>query len=306
MNYPIHMIENLHILLGMPCNARCTMCYQKDFSTLIPEAVWKDKLIELYPSLKHIVIQGGEPTILPNTKNFINLVSKINPKTKHSFMTNGILFNDYWIDTFVKNGSYVNFSINAATEDTYATVVKHGNWSKTTRNLKDLVKARNDSKSDLEIRSSFVIFDENYSEIKDFITFCKDIGVDKIRFFFDLSRISTDNREKISKLLDKEELGDGDQDIEIEGLKMLHAALKKQKVDSKYLQSYKCTKPFNWLYINTAGDVSFCCLLGNAGKLGNVLDEPLEEIINTDRANVIRDDHTQKKYTYCSPFYCRG
>ena len=113
-------VTGLHLIMGWQCNARCVMCYQTDFSTKhnMPPVIYLEHLAGLYPSLRNVTIQGGEPTIMPNCAEFARHMRQFNG-VKLDITTNGIRVSDFWMDTFINQSSRINFSLNAASAEAY-------------------------------------------------------------------------------------------------------------------------------------------------------------------------------------------
>jgi len=126
-NIPLSNLKRLHIMLGNQCNYRCKMCGQKDFNQEMNPIIYKKRLVSCYPYLKEIILQGGEPTVVPKTKEFIEFLLKKNPKIKFGIMTNGYMFDNFWIQKFIKHGSFVNFSLNILRCPIYQTLEEPAN-----------------------------------------------------------------------------------------------------------------------------------------------------------------------------------
>lgn len=55
-----------------------------------------------------------------------------------------------------------------------------------------------------------------------------------------------------------------------------------------------CELPFNGLFLNTNGDVKFCCALNTS--LGNISEKSIDEILNSEKANEIRKSILENKW----------
>lgn len=55
-----------------------------------------------------------------------------------------------------------------------------------------------------------------------------------------------------------------------------------------------CELPFNGLFLNTNGDIKFCCALNS--PLGNISDSSVNEIMSGDKANAIRQSILENKW----------
>lgn len=101
---------------------------------------------------------------------------------KMTFLTNGILFTDEWIDFFVSklsNPTTISFSLDAVTQETFEKV--RGNYS-LERIEKQIMRILQKRKSnDLRIGVSFTIEDDNVQEVDSFFDKWKFVA-DAVRF----------------------------------------------------------------------------------------------------------------------------
>ena len=128
---------------------------------------------------------GGEPTINPALKEAIQFVGE-NSDIKMGIFTNGTLL-DKWdlFDTLVDNMTWVRFSVDAGTEETYNSVrrVKGGqDWNKMLRNLTILIDTNNKKGKKIDIGVGFVITPDTYTEIIDFAKVFLKYDVDYCQF----------------------------------------------------------------------------------------------------------------------------
>lgn len=297
-------IKELHVEIGYQCNLRCKMCFQKDYTQGMDARIWRKKLLPLYPHLEHLIIQGGEPTVIKETRDLVNLVLAKNPRVKFGTMTNGLLFGDFWQKFFVERGFMVNFSLNGATKKTHEAVNRFSDYDKVIDNLKRLVALRDDSGSGLEIYISFVIIPDNLHEVCDFIKLGKSLGVDRVRFFFDASQLPVDKRvvdEQITVAMSqRRELRES---VQVDGLVVFYQYYCfKNKLANKFSQekeeaTERCAVPWRSLYVDHYGKVMSCCLsdvvLGDLGK------EDLDDLINNRQAVGFRQRISEGDFSLC-------
>lgn len=299
-------IKDLHIEMGYQCNLRCKMCFQKDYSQKMDSKIWQEKLLPIYPTLEKIIIQGGEPTVIQDTKKIIDLALKINPSIKFGTMTNGLLFDQYWQNLFVDHGFMVNFSLNAVDKTTYESIQRHSNYEKVWGNLKNLIALKNEKKSSLKIFISFVILPDNIQQLTDFVKMGQQLGVDRVRFFFDASMLPdktdlvTKEVKKTIKLIEDKQI-----DLAIEGLACFYDYYCSNKnITNNYKDKIKedvkkCTAPWTSLYIDHQAKVQFCCMSNLI--LGDLKKQTLENIWNNSKALKFRKRITGNDFRYCQP-----
>ncbi len=302
---PIEKIEELHIELGYQCNIRCTMCYQKDYTICIDPVVWREKLAGIYPTVKKIIIQGGEPTVIKDTKELIELALSKNPEVKVSFMTNGLAFDSYWQNLFVKHGDFVNFSLNAADKDTHEKINRYSKWDKVIDNLKNTLALRKSTNSPLQVTISFVILPDNIKQLSDYIELGKNLGVDKVRFFFDACNLDKDSKlveQEVGKALDTAKKYEGN--LIVEGLLHFYEfycqkiGVKNIFIDQKEKMACgMCRLPWTNIFVDHFGNLMFCCMTNLV--LGNLLKEDLSAIFNNSKAVDFREKILKNNYVYC-------
>ena len=294
---PLQDIRQLHLVLSLKCNQRCRMCYQTDYSRELDPSVVYHKLLPVYPHLEEIILQGGEPTVIPQTREFAEFVLRINPRVRFSVMTNGILFDEEWTGFFIRHGKLVNFSLNAASSGIYEAVSRTGNWPRIVENLNRLVLERHKAGAGVEIAASFVILQENIQEIGAFIEFGRGLGVDRVRFFYDPGLLPKDP-EAVKKALEEASvLKKQAQTFRVDGLEGFEARFFHRRTEGP-----ECSSPFNTLFVDVSGKVSFCCQM--TCFVGDLRFEPVEKIWNNALAGKIREDFRNRDYRHCG-YYCR-
>ncbi|UCC41527.1 MAG: SPASM domain-containing protein [Candidatus Aminicenantes bacterium] len=271
------------------------MCFQSDFSREMPRYYYMEKLIPVYPYLKLVIFQGGEPTIVPEVKELMEFLNTRYPRIKLGIMTNGYFFDDFWINKFVKYGKFVSFSINAASKETYNSIVQNGNWEKVNLNIKKFVDIKTRDNSNVSVWASFVVLNDNIHELSKFILFCNGLGVNKIRFFYS-GRLLPKNRSIIEDELRKARILEKElTDIEIDGLDFFEF----REFNKRFFSN--CPFPFNEISIEVNGRVSFCCHFGET--IGNLNFNSIEKIWNSLVAKKYRALFKKRDYRYCSG-YC--
>ena len=295
---PLNRLTRLHIVLGTPCNCRCSMCYQTDFRTAMDPAIYETALRPLFPHLREIILQGGEPTILPQTRRFADRVLQANPQIRFALFTNGQRFDAEWTEFFLAHGSYVNFSINAATEPTYLRITSgDADWNRLLGNLRAFDAARRACAAAPRIQTSFVATDDNLSELAAFLEFSQTLGADSIHFFFDISRLPRDRERARQELQEARAWRQAHPNIPVEGLDMFSHHLLGTPPTSPV-----CTWPSDSLYVDVNGDARFCCLIDRS--LGNLAKADVEKLWNGWRARRLRRMVRAGNLRFCGA-YCR-
>jgi MoaA/NifB/PqqE/SkfB family radical SAM enzyme len=313
---PLSNIQNMNIEMGYQCNIRCIFCYQEDYSMRlnIKPDIWKDKLLPVYANLKRLTFIGGEPTIMEGAREFSDFIVKEYPHIKLNTITNGLRFNEQWIEKFISHGHKIIFSLNAATEDVYRKVTKYSNWGKILDNIRALVKEKEKHNSDLIIEASFVVLPENICDIGRFIELCHSLGFDKaflgVPLFHQIKKI--DRISAYEYAIEASNIKKKLAGIKVEGIEALInnlfpepdskikgfiEELDEKNVRERSYYDKVCKYPWQSLYINHSGDVSVCCAAWF--PIGNLYKNTIEDIWNRKAAQHMRRKIANGDYSLC-------
>ena len=297
-------IDELHVELGYQCNLRCIMCFQKDYTQKINPDIWQKKLLPLYPYLKRLIIQGGEPTVIKASKELADLALEKNPNIKFGIMTNGLLFGKYWRELFVDHGYSANFSINGANKEIHEKINVNSNFEKVMKNLEDLIALRGAKENGLEISISFVIIPENLHQLDDFVELAKHLGVEKVRFFFDAARLPDDVEvvtKNITSALEKRKKYQDS--LQVEGLiKFYEYYCFKKKLDNVFKDEKekippRCLAPWKSLYVDHYGKLMSCCMSNII--LGDLNKNKIKDLLNVKKVLDFRKKMSKGDFRYC-------
>lgn len=295
---PLARLTRLHVVLGTSCNCRCAMCYQTDFRSALDPAIYETALRPLFPHLREIILQGGEPTIMPQTRRWADLALRENPAIRFAMFTNGQRFGPEWTSFFVTRGSFVHFSINAVTEAMYRRIVAgDADWNRLRDNVRHLDAARKAGPAPLRIRASFVATDDNLSELASFPDFARSLGADSIHYFFDLAHLPRDRERARQELRKADEWRRAHPHVPVEGLEMFSHHLLGTPPAKPI-----CTWPDDSLFVDVDGTARLCCLLDRS--LGNLADQDVESLWNGWRARRLRRMVRAGNLRFCGA-YCR-
>jgi MoaA/NifB/PqqE/SkfB family radical SAM enzyme len=307
-NTSLSGLKGLQLNMGVQCNVRCTMCFQTDFSPRfnMPPALYQERLTEAYPSVQHVKLLGGEPTIMKNCREAATFL-RAYPNVTLDVTTNGVFIDDFWHETFLRQGFFVNVSINAATEATYDKIVILGRYKQVVANIKKLTHSR--SGKALKICVSAVILKENVLEIAQLIELAADLGVDAVEFLMDpiLSFSGLPPRSDVLAECARARAVQARTGLNVIGLDGFEshfttselvqgvAKLKSPTGDCKDM----CTAPFQHLVIDWKGDVRVCA--NTWVKIGNLYNASLAEIWTGQKLRAYRNKLERGNYLWCAP-----
>lgn len=298
-------IKHLHIQMGFLCNLRCKMCFQLDHSLQMRPVIWKERLLPVYPYVKTVDLQGGEPTVIGDCPEAMRLILRANPEVRFGVLTNGLRFDATWQQTFVEHGYMVNFSLNGASAATHEAINVHSDFQKVLRNVADTVARRQAAGSALKISLSFVIMEDNIHELAQFVALGQRLGAD-VRFFFDRSRLPSDCGQVIEAVQQAWELAEAGRPARcVEGLGTFfqYYCHKKQLEGHDLAASddaavaVKGRVPWDSLYVAHTGMVQCCCM--SHLVLGNCLSQDILELWNNNRAQRFRECLSRDDFRHC-------
>jgi len=175
------------------CNHACSFCLSsyihfdkyKGTETFSRAVMPRDMLMGLCQDFVDMGVRavnwtgGGEPLMNRHLKEAIEFCGSRG--IKMGMFTNGTLM-DKWdmFDTLVDNMTWIRFSIDAGTRDTYNNVRRargRQNWDKMVENLTKLVEVNNSKGKKIDIGVGYVVSPDTYHEIVDFAKFFKDFDL---------------------------------------------------------------------------------------------------------------------------------
>ena len=294
-------LDRLHLIMGLQCNARCTMCYQLDHSPRfnMPDEIWRDRLRDAFPFIKGVKLQGGEPTIMANCRDAARYLRAFS-NVRLSIHSNGIRVDEFWHETILEQTSCFDVSINAATESVYGKIVIYGNFAQVISNVERvLVHRRGKTPS---VGFTAVVLKENFFELNRMIELAGRMGLDKIEFGYDpiLTFHHLPGREAIiSELARCEEQISRFPCLSVIGLDALYGHLGQISDNAGRIKKPRCAQPFRNLFIDWNGDVKVCSKTWV--KLGNVRERSLQELWTGVLINRFRQRIERENYNWCSP-----
>jgi wyosine [tRNA(Phe)-imidazoG37] synthetase (radical SAM superfamily) len=169
------------------CNQACSFCLSsyihfekaKNTETFSRALMPRETLMGLCRDFAEMGVRainwtgGGEPTLNKHLKEAIQYCGQNG--IKMGIFTNGVLL-DRWdlFETMVHNMTWVRFSVDCGTKETYDSVrraKKNQGWDKMIENLNKLIEVNNKNNKKIDIGIGYVISPENYHEIVEFAEF---------------------------------------------------------------------------------------------------------------------------------------
>jgi radical SAM protein with 4Fe4S-binding SPASM domain len=267
----------LQIEPNYKCNYRCPMCTQgdpkliekfgyegglttKDIKKILDEA-------QLYNCPSVAMYGDNEPFLIKNITDWFALARDAGFLDIMA-ISNGSVMTESLAERILDSGlTRLRFSIDAVTPETYAKIRIGGEFTRTMRNIEMFLNARARRGSKLpQVGVNFVKMSVNQHELGPFMKRWEDV-VDFI-VVQDFMKPDIDR--------DYQELDVGN----------------RPSVDN-----FRCTQPWQRLYIRGNGDVTVCCAQFNSYLvIGNIKDDSLYKLWNSKKMKDFRLMHKEGRY----------
>ena len=253
------------------CNANCIMCPNhkvKRINRNISDELFKkviDQCIGKNVGAIHPFMHG-EPFVVPDIFDKLRYINEKLPDTEIVLISNGGAFTEDKARELltIKNIRSLTFSIDAINPETYAKVRRGLDYNTTFNNILTFLGLNKVSDNPIKTAVSMTISNYNINENKEFY----DFWVDKVDHV-DRHRCTGRNKEVMFY---------GDEDSRI------------------HFKNVPCKILWDIMCINTDGNISMCCEDYQPEVIiGNVNNQSIEEIWNSDKFNTIRRLHLEHK-----------
>lgn len=137
----------LHFQISNKCNFKCIMCMGENSSSVRKDIELQDNyksaydssfaksLIPLLPKVKELSFAGGEPFLIKEYNEIIDIARSVNPDIHYSFATNGSLFTQKDFDFFTKENVGLTISYESTDKKIFESIRKNSNFETVHNNL---------------------------------------------------------------------------------------------------------------------------------------------------------------------------
>jgi radical SAM protein with 4Fe4S-binding SPASM domain len=168
------------------CNHRCVFCaldwFEKNPRDMDPE-VMKRTLREMAEcGVKSVMFAGeGEPSMHRDICEFISYAKSQGLDV--ALATNGVLFDQEKLEKTLPSLSWVRFSVDAGTPQTYKKIHRGGSkdFDKVLANLRDAVAIKKKDNLPVIIGVQLLLIPDNLDDLVPFVKIFKEIGVDNVQ-----------------------------------------------------------------------------------------------------------------------------
>lgn len=173
------------VMPSMACNLRCKFCFQPyfDHRLSLSAEVMHEKLAAAYAGAERILVLGGEPTIIPGCRDFVEMLARDYPQAALEIVSNGVKLEGAWLDTVLAAGVQVAVSLNASHAEMYARTLQNSGgprlWSKSFENVLTLIARRQVAGvTDPPLVLSFVVTPDTAEDLVPFVATVCALGVE--------------------------------------------------------------------------------------------------------------------------------
>lgn len=272
------------------CNLRCAMCGQshRDFHGTDLSIEHFCNTWPLWETVHDVSLFGwGEPLLNPNLMNFFDAFWDY--KTNVFILTNGLLITPEMAEAWVLGGlTYLNFSLDGATAETYKAIRKGSDFNKVLRNIGGVVKTKRELKaSNPYLRMVFVGMRHNIQEFPYFVELASLMGMDEVKLVY---MIAYGNEMESEILFYHKELTNNILVRAEEKAKRLGIRLtlpdRFSIEDAHPLPRKPCCRPWEELFVQSDGKVRLCML--SEETMGDLSTEKVTDIWNNEKFRLFR------------------
>ncbi len=266
------------------CNINCTFCSRHStelkLGDMSPQLC--DTVVELSSRVQEIALFGyGEPLM---SRAFHTLLHRLRC-ARIGFFTNGLLMDVKMfrkiLMTTARPLSYIVFSVDGATAETYETIRTGSNFEKVWRNLCDVVKERDTlGQSRPILRIEFVAMRDNVAELPQLVRMADQAGVDAIKVSH---LVAWDENMAEKSLLHDPILCQTSFAAAAREAENRRIRLELPKVFGAippHSDTPHCRYPWQYAMISFEGDVRACCFAPQF-TMGNLRDKSFDDIWNS-------------------------
>lgn len=161
------------------CNLNCVMCNQKHVRkeakgspAVMPSLM--DHIEDLEPFIENIILQGGEPLLVPEILNYLGEVAVQQRDHSITLNTNGQLFHLH--EDMLKNIKWlhINFSIDAGSQEIYEKIRIGGDWTRVVQNVERAVDISHNVNKEWSVNIQNLIMKSNIEHLHEMVKFWAD------------------------------------------------------------------------------------------------------------------------------------
>lgn len=273
------------------CNINCAFCSRNVTEMRLGDMApaLRDKVVELSARVQEVALFGyGEPLV---SRAFHDLLPRLR-SSRVGFFTNGLLLDERLLGKLLEKSarplSYIVFSVDGATAETYESIRNGSDFERVWRNLGDAaIVLRRMGARRPRLRIEFVAMKKNVAELPQLVRMADEAGVDVLK----VSHLVVWNEGMVDQSLTRHpdlcrhvfaEAADEARD------RAIHLDLPKIMGEEGGTHSPPpCRYPWHYAMISFEGEVRACCF-APVFLMGNLLEQDFGEIWNSKKYMQLR------------------
>ena len=315
----------LNLMMADTCNSRCIMCGKDYQGCGSGNKLTLDMIKTIYSNLPMDDVQeviyggGGEPFLNPELAAIAEYTRSISPYILHTVISNMIEAPEVTCRRLLEKRVHFLVSINAATRETFKNVAGINRFDRVMKNIRKLVRLRNEIGSTSGVNLSIVLMKQNMKEISTLVRIASEIGADSVKAFYARVYPEGIKRKKgagaiiapeDSTFYNQKEsdsyLLAAEQCAKKLGIKFEHEPL----FNESTARNRDCKEPWQSLFVNYNGNVYSCPgseilfyekIENGTYKSGNIIKQQLMEFWNNNFWQALRKTNIQKARTEIVP-----
>jgi radical SAM protein with 4Fe4S-binding SPASM domain len=297
--------------VGEQCNIRCVFCTERspgqsaiDYAVIsFDEFTGFSEKLPLRTASDVTVYGWGEPLVHREYERMFDYIVGRCPGARIKISTNGLLFTEAWARKILTHGkAHVNFSLNAATAETYREITGANQFEKVVDHIRTLSRLRQQYPgSQVTIALSLVALRRVLPEIPSFVMLAAALGADHV-VVQDLlllnGRVRAEDAPQYNQYLSAAVFQSADQLARLNGINLLvevagfyNRVLPKAwampaasngdgpYLDWSHLVGDECFDPWTQFMVSSNGSVSTCCH-AHSTIMGNIFAQSFDQIWN--------------------------
>jgi len=211
-----------------------------------------------------------------------------------SIYTNGNILTDEIAEALIEArlSSFV-FSIGEAKRETYENLRRGGSFERVIANVKKLAALKKERNSTLPlICANLTVVNSNIAELPDFVELAHSLGIGRIvgrhlilNKGLDMSSETISDKARANEIIDAAEARARALGVEFSVPRYSDGA-----------EPRSCRAPWGQLYIGSNGDVSVCPRIHLYAKLGNLLEESFQSVIEGKEMKSLKQQFSERRF----------
>jgi sulfatase maturation enzyme AslB (radical SAM superfamily) len=323
------------ISLSKMCNIRHTFCFQDCFShDRLTDEVLYQRLKPFYERTERLRILGGEPTVIPGSKDYIRWLSSSYPKMQIELVTNCVSLDEDWLEILKAHQISIQASINGVSSEVFQKMMARGSpeilKNKIFQNLETLIPIHHKSQKGIINCMSMVLYSDTAQDLDAFVLYglkhglnvalqvaanigCKDIDEERRQMaqralqlsYFCEGIIDVDVRLIPQQFRDESEAQKSKWISEkrafLAGVRQTGGYVPAKNPIKTFIYDASpghCQMPTKGYSLMSSGDLLPCCHMMNY-PVGNVYLDDINELIDGGRRRKLQQLINKGDYRYC-------